>query len=165
MAINLKLTRINVETFEICLAKGLISPEETFENLGSQIHDTRVRVGKEPINYTSGEESVWEGIAGMYGKVDSMEGRIRADIMSEIKPRMSKTKIEATPGTAALVQREVALLTWKMMSQLQAVRREHSVTVSSLETELARLLVVGISAALAVVVVSASTTFRMGKEM
>jgi hypothetical protein len=68
-----------------------------------------------------------------------MEGRIRANTIAEIIPMMAHIKIEATSGTAALVQREVAVASRKLTSQLQDVRREHSVTVSNLETELARL--------------------------
>jgi hypothetical protein len=36
LAINLKLTRMNVETLERCLTKGLVSYEEALESLGSQ---------------------------------------------------------------------------------------------------------------------------------
>jgi hypothetical protein len=79
----------------------------------------------------------------VYGKVDSMEGRIRADIIAEIIPMMGQIKSNATSGTAALVQREVALATRQLISQLQAMRHEHSVTVSNLEKELARLVARG----------------------
>jgi hypothetical protein len=65
LAINLELMRINVETLERRLAKGLISNEETLDSLRSHIDDTRVQVGKDPGIYNSGEESVWEVIDGL----------------------------------------------------------------------------------------------------
>jgi hypothetical protein len=40
LAINLKLTRMNVETLERRLTKGLVSYEEALESLGSQVHAT-----------------------------------------------------------------------------------------------------------------------------
>jgi hypothetical protein len=61
-----------METLDRRLTKGLVSHEGTLESLGSQIHSTRVQVGKDPGFYTSGEESVWEGISGVNGKVDTM---------------------------------------------------------------------------------------------
>jgi hypothetical protein len=70
LAINLKLMRMNVETLERRLTKGLVSYEEALESLGSQVHATRVQVGKYSGIYTSGEESVWEGIAGVRVKMD-----------------------------------------------------------------------------------------------
>jgi hypothetical protein len=82
MAVNLKLMRTNVEALERHLDKGLISHESTLKSPGSQIHDTGVQVGRDPGMYTSGEESVWEGITVVHGKVESMEGNIRADIMA-----------------------------------------------------------------------------------
>jgi hypothetical protein len=48
LAINLKLMRLNVETLERRLSKGLVSYEETLGSLGSQIHATRFQVGKYP---------------------------------------------------------------------------------------------------------------------
>jgi hypothetical protein len=69
LEINLKLMRMNVETPERRL-KGLVSYEEALESLGSQVHATRVQVGKYSGIYTSGEESVWEGIAGVRVKMD-----------------------------------------------------------------------------------------------
>jgi hypothetical protein len=110
MAINLKFMRINVETLERRLAKGL-----------------------DPAIYTSGKESVWEGITGLHGKVDSMKRMSRADVMAEMISMMAPIKIEATSGTDALVQCEVALATRQLRSRLLDVRREHSVNVSSLE--------------------------------
>jgi hypothetical protein len=76
LAINLKLMRMNVETLERRLTKGLVSYEEALESLGSQVHATRVKVGKDSGIYTSGEGSVWEVIAGVHVKMDSMESRI-----------------------------------------------------------------------------------------
>jgi hypothetical protein len=140
LVINLKLMRLNVETLERRLSKVLISYEETLESLGSQIHATRVQVGKYSGIYTSGEDSVWEGIAGVHVKVDSTEGRIRSEIMAAIMPMIGWIKSDTTAGTAALVQREVALATMQLMSQLQDVRHKHSVTVSNLETDLARIV-------------------------
>jgi hypothetical protein len=132
--------RINVETLERRLTKGLVSYEEALESLGIQIHATMVQVGKYSGIYTSGEDSFWEGIAGVHVKVDSMESSIRSDIMYEIMPMIGRIKSEATAGTSALVEREVALDTRQMSSQLQAACHEHIVTVSNLESDLARLL-------------------------
>jgi hypothetical protein len=86
------------------------------------------------------EDSVWEGIAGVHVKVDSMEAKIRSDIIDEIMPMIGRIKSDATVGTSALVEREVALATRQLSSQLQAVCHEHSVTVSNLETDLAWLV-------------------------
>jgi hypothetical protein len=47
LAINPKLTRMNVETLEMRLTKGLVSYEEALESLGSQVHATRVQVGRD----------------------------------------------------------------------------------------------------------------------
>jgi hypothetical protein len=110
------------------------------ESLGSQIHATRVQVGTDSEIYTSGEDSVCEGIDGVHIKVDSMESRIRSEIMSEIIPMIGRIKIDATNGTAALVDREVALATRQLSSQLQADYHAHSVTVSHLESDLAWLV-------------------------
>jgi hypothetical protein len=127
---------MNVETLERLLTKGVVSYEETFESLGSQIHATRVQVGKDSGIYTSGEDSVWEGIYVVHVKVESAESRIRSDIM----PIIGRIKSDATAGTAALVERELVLATRQLSSQLQAARHEHSVTVSNLESVLAWLV-------------------------
>jgi hypothetical protein len=140
LAINLKLMRMNVETLERRLTKGLVSYEEALESLGTQVHATRVQLGKYSGMYTSGKDSVWEGIDGVHVKVDSMESRIRSDILSEIMPMIGRIKSDATAGTAALVEREVALATRQLSSQLQAARHEHSVTISNLESDLALLV-------------------------
>jgi hypothetical protein len=118
LAINLKLMRMNVETLERRLTKGLVSYEEALESLGSQVHATRVQLGKDSGIYTSGEDSIWEGIAGAHVKMDSMESRIRSDILSEIMPIIGWIKSDTTTGTAALVEREVALATRQLLSQL-----------------------------------------------
>jgi hypothetical protein len=55
LAINLKLMRMNVETLKRRLTKGLVSYEEALEILGSQVHATRVQVGKDSGIYTSGK--------------------------------------------------------------------------------------------------------------
>jgi hypothetical protein len=60
--------------------------------------------------------------------------------MSDIMPMIGWIKSDATAGTAALAEREVALATRQLYSQLQAARHEHSVTVSNLESDLARLV-------------------------
>jgi hypothetical protein len=103
LAINLKLVRMNIETLERRLTKGLVSYEEALESLGSQVHATRVQVGKYSGIYNSGEESVWEGIAGVHVKMDSMESRIRSEILSEIMPIIGRIKSDAAAGTTALV--------------------------------------------------------------
>jgi hypothetical protein len=103
LAINLKLMRMNVETFERRLTKGLVSYEEALESLGIQVHATRVQVGKDSGIYTSGEEPVWEGIAGVHAKMDSMESMIRSEILSEIIPIIGRIKSDAAAGTSALV--------------------------------------------------------------
>jgi hypothetical protein len=70
-----------------------------------------------------------------------MERKIWSDIMAEIMPTMiGRIKSNATAGTAAWVDREVALNTRQLTLQLQAVRHGHSVTVSNLETDLAQLV-------------------------
>jgi hypothetical protein len=140
LAINLKLMRMNVETLERRLTKGLVSYEEALESLVSQVHATRVQVGKDSGIYTSGEESVWEGIAGVHLNMDSMESRIRSDILSEIMPIIGHIKSDAVAGTTALVNREVALATRQLSSELQSARHEHHVAISSLETYLTRLV-------------------------
>jgi hypothetical protein len=111
-----------------------------WESLGSQVHAMRVQVGKDSGIYTSGEDSVWEGIYGVHVKVDSMESRIRSDILSEIMPMIGWIKSDATAGTAALVEREVDLATRQLSSQLQAACHEHSLTVSKIESDLAWLV-------------------------
>jgi hypothetical protein len=140
LAINLKLMRMNVETLERRLTKGLVSYEEALESLGSQVHATRVQLGKYSGIYTSGEDSVWEGIADAHVKMDSMESRIRSEILSEIMPMIRRIKNDATAGTSALVERELALATRQLSSKLQAVRHGHSVAISNFESELALLV-------------------------
>jgi hypothetical protein len=95
LAINLKLMRMNAETLERRLSKGLVSYEEALESLGSQVHATRVQAGRDSGMYTSGEESVWEGIDGAHAKIDSMEARIRSEILSEIMPIIGRIKNDA----------------------------------------------------------------------
>jgi hypothetical protein len=143
LAINLKLMRMNVETLERRLTKGLVSYEEALESLGSQVHATRVQVGKYSGIYTSGEESVWEGITGVHVKMDSMESRIRSEILSEIMPIIGRIKSDAAAGTSALVNREVALATRQLSSELQSARHEHHVAISSLESDLTRRVGLG----------------------
>jgi hypothetical protein len=140
LAINFKLMRMNVETLERRITKGLVSYEEDLESLGIQVHSTRVQLGKDSGIYTSGEDSVWEGIAGAHVKMDSMESRIRSDILSEIMPIIGLIKSDATAGTAALVEREVALANRQLSSKLQAVCHEHSVAISNFESDLALLV-------------------------
>jgi hypothetical protein len=108
--------RKNVETLERRLTKGLVSYEEALETLGSEGHATRVQVGKDSSIYTSGEESVWEGISGVHVKTDSMESRIRSEILSKIMPIIGRIKSNASVGTSALVNREVALATRQLSS-------------------------------------------------
>jgi hypothetical protein len=122
LAIILKLTRMNVETLERRLTKGLVSYEEALESFGSQVHATRVQVGRDSGIYTSGEESVWEGIAGAHVKMDSMEARIRSEILSEIMPIIGRIKNDAAAGTSAVVNREVALATRQFSFELQSLR-------------------------------------------
>jgi uncharacterized protein YqgV (UPF0045/DUF77 family) len=143
LAINLKLMRTNIETLERRLTKGLVSYEEALESLGSQVHATRVQIGKDSGIYTSGEESVWEVIAGVHVKMDSMESRIQSEIFSEIMPIIRRIKSDAAAGTSALVNREVALATRQLSSELQSVRHEHHVAISSLESDLTRLVGLG----------------------
>jgi hypothetical protein len=97
--------RMNFETLEKRLNKGLVSYEEALESLGSQIHATRVQAGKDSGIYTSGEDSVWEGITGVHAKVASMKSRIRYGIMSEIMPIVGRIKSDAITGTSDLVER------------------------------------------------------------
>jgi hypothetical protein len=137
--VNLKLMWINVEALEIQLAKGSILHESTLESLGSQIHDARVQVGKDPGMYTSGEESVWEGTVGVHGKVDFMEGKIRADITAEMILMMAQVKLKEIIGTYALAQREVALATHQLCLQVQAVQHKHIANMASLEAEVTRI--------------------------
>jgi hypothetical protein len=84
LAVNTRLMRLNVESLERGISKGLVSHEESLESLGSQIHDTRVQVGKDPGLYTPVEEPVWEGISGVNGKVDTMASLIQAEIQAEV---------------------------------------------------------------------------------
>jgi hypothetical protein len=72
--------------------------------------------------------------------MDSMESRIRSDILSEIMSMIGWIKSDTAAGTASLVNREVALATRHFSSELQADRHEHSVTVSNLESDLAHLV-------------------------
>jgi hypothetical protein len=110
--------RINVETLERRLTKGLVSYEEALESEVSQVHATRVQVGKDSGIYTSVEDSVWEEIFGVHVKVYSMESRIRSDIMSEIMSMTGRIKSDTTSGTSALVEREVDLATRQLSSLL-----------------------------------------------
>jgi hypothetical protein len=73
-------------------------------------------------------------------KMDSMESRIRSDILSEIMPIIGRIKSDAASGTSALVNREVALATRQLSSELQSLRHEHHVAISSLESYLTRLV-------------------------
>jgi hypothetical protein len=134
---------MNVETLERRLTKGLVSYEEALECLGIQVHATRVQVGKDSGIYTSREESVWEGIAGVHVNMDSMESRIRSEILSEIMPIIGRIKSDASSGTSALVNREVSLATRQLSSKLQSARHEHHVAISSLESDLTRLVGLG----------------------
>jgi hypothetical protein len=72
--------------------------------------------------------------------MDSMEARIRSDILSEIMPIIGRIKSDAAVGTSALVNREVALTTRQLSSELQSLSHNHHVAISSLESELARLV-------------------------
>jgi hypothetical protein len=72
--------------------------------------------------------------------MDSMESSIRSDILSEIMPVIGRIKSNTAARTSSLVKREVALATWQLSSELHAARHEHSVTVSNLESDLARLV-------------------------
>jgi hypothetical protein len=121
----------------------LVSYDEALESLGSQVHATHVQVGRDSGIYTSGEESVWEGIAGVHVKMDSMEAMIRSEILSEIMPIIGRIKNDAAAGTSALVNREVALATRQLSSELQSLRHEHHVAISSLESDLAQLVALG----------------------
>jgi hypothetical protein len=143
LAINLKRMRMNAENLERRLTKGLVSYEEALESLGIQVHATRVQAGRDYGIYTSGEESVWEGIAGAHVKMDSMEARIRSEIRSEIIPIIGRIKNDDAAGASALVNREVALATRHLSSDLQSLRHEHHVAISSLESDLARLVALG----------------------
>jgi hypothetical protein len=134
---------MNVETLERCLTKGLVSYEEALESFGSQVHAPRVQVRKNSGIYNYGEESVWEGITGFHLKMDSMESRIRSEIISEIMPIIGRIKRDAAAGTSALVNREVALATRQLSSELQSVRHDHHVAISSLESDLTRLVGIG----------------------
>jgi hypothetical protein len=60
--------------------------------------------------------------------------------MAEIMPMIGRIKSNDTAGTAALVEKEVVPATRQLTSQLQDVRHDHSITVSNLETGLARLV-------------------------
>jgi hypothetical protein len=143
LAIHLKLMRMNIETLERRLTKGLVSYEEALESLGSQVHATRLQVRKDSGIYTSGEESVWEGIAGFHVKMDSMESRIRSEILFEIMPIIGRIKSDAVAGTSELVNREVALATRQLSSEIQSARHEHHVAISSLESDLTRIVGLG----------------------
>jgi hypothetical protein len=140
LSINLKLMRMNFETLERRLTKGLVSYEEALKSLGSQVHETRVQVVKYSGIYTSGEESVWEGIAGVHVKMDSMESMLRSEILSEIMPIIGCIKSNAAAGTSALVNWEVSLATRQLSSELQPARHEHHVAISSLESDFNRLV-------------------------
>jgi hypothetical protein len=76
-------------------------------------------------------------------KMDSMESRIRSEILSEIMPISGRIKSDADAGTSALVNREVALATRQLSSKLQSAHHEHHVAISSLESDLTRLVVLG----------------------
>jgi hypothetical protein len=121
--------RMNVETLERRLTKGLVSYKEALEGLGSQVDATRVQVGRDSGIYTSGEESVWEVIAGAHVKKDSMEARILSNILSEIMPIIGRIKNDAASGTSALVNREVALATRQLSSELQLILHENHVAI------------------------------------
>jgi hypothetical protein len=103
LMVSMKLMRMNIEALELRVAKGLISQEDALDILGSRIHNPHIQVGREPGTYTSGEESVWEGIYGLNGKVYMMVGRIRADIMAEVVPMLAHVKQASLSVTTALV--------------------------------------------------------------
>jgi hypothetical protein len=69
-----------------------------------------------------------------------MGSRIPSGILSEIMPMIGRIKSDTTSGTATLVEREVALATMQLYSQLQVARQEDIVTISNLESDLARLV-------------------------
>jgi hypothetical protein len=71
--------------------------------------------------------------------MDSMEARIRSEILSEIMPIIGRIKNDAAAGTSALVSREFALATRQLSLELQSLRHEHHVAISRLESDLARL--------------------------
>jgi hypothetical protein len=56
-------------------------------------------------------------------------------------PIIGRIKSDAAAGTSALVNREVALATRQLSSEIQSLRHEHHVAISSLESDLARLVV------------------------
>jgi hypothetical protein len=72
--------------------------------------------------------------------MDSMESKIRSEILSEIMPIIGRIQSDAAAGTSALVNREVALATKQSSSELQSPRHGHHVAISSLESDLARLI-------------------------
>jgi hypothetical protein len=76
-------------------------------------------------------------------KMDSMDSRIRSEILSEIMFIIGRIKSNAAVGTSALVNREVALATRQLSSELQLARHEHHVAISSLESDLTRLVGLG----------------------
>jgi hypothetical protein len=76
-------------------------------------------------------------------KMDSMESRIRSEILSEIIPIIGRIKSNAAAGTSALVNREVALATRQLSSELQSACHEHHVAISSLCSDLTRLVGLG----------------------
>jgi hypothetical protein len=58
-------------------------------------------------------------------------------------PIIGCIKSDAAAGTSALVNREVALATRQLSSELQSLRHEHHVAISSLESDLTRLVGLG----------------------
>jgi hypothetical protein len=58
-------------------------------------------------------------------------------------PIIGRIKSDAAAGTSALVNREVALATLQLSSKLQSVRHEHHAAISSLESDLTRLVGLG----------------------
>jgi hypothetical protein len=84
--------------------------------------------------------AVSEVIAGAHVKMDSMESMIQSEILSEIMPIVERIKSDAAAGTSALANREVALATRQLSSELQSIRHDHHVAISSLESDLALLV-------------------------
>jgi hypothetical protein len=75
--------------------------------------------------------------------MDSMESMITLEILSESMPIIGSIKSDAAAGTSALVNREVALSTRQLSSELQSARHEHHVAISSPESDLTRLVGLG----------------------
>jgi hypothetical protein len=124
LSVNMELSRMAITGLDKQVTRGQVQQDESADVLGGQIHDTKLRLGLNPGNFTSSGDLAWDGIATIHGTLEGLEANLKVNMMLAMRSEMKSAFQEIKEAALANTRAEFKKLVLPLKTEAVIMRQE-----------------------------------------